>query len=132
MGTTRKVGNWTAEQRDAALKGLSIIREGFGGGEQYAAEDVMAEVQRLVNAADEESDAHALAFLLSGVASAAFLLLDWIEGEASNKQELLADVRRRLPDYEEPDTYPTDPKWSNWDGVLRAIEKAVKDTQTVD
>lgn len=132
METSRKVGDWTAEQREATLKGLSIVREGFAGGEEFAATDVMHEVARLVQNSGEPTDAHALAHLLTGVANVANLLLDWIEGEALKKELLLEDVRRRLPDYEEPDTCtPTDPKWSNWDGVLRAIEKQIRELPTV-
>lgn len=120
--------SYTPQQQADTLAGLAVIREQRNGGLEYAVADATHEVVEQVKK-QGGPPADGLAGLVAGLSNAAVLLLDWIEREAENKAILLADVRRRLPDYEEPDTYPTDPSWSKWDGVLRALDEAVRDNR---
>lgn len=120
--------SYTPQQQADTLAGLAVIREQRNGGPEYAVADAAHEVVDQIKK-QGGLPADGLAGLVAGLSNAAVLLLTWIENQAEHKELLLADVRRRLPDYEEPDTYPTDPRWSTWDGVLRAIEKAVRDNQ---
>ncbi|SHV28135.1 hypothetical protein [Mycobacteroides abscessus] len=117
---------WTREQQANTLAGISVIREVKAGGEQYASADGLREVVEALDRFGEATDADGMARLVTGVTNAAVALLDWIEAEANNKAILLAKVRQSVPDFEEPDDYPTDPAWSTWSGVLRAVEKNVK------
>lgn len=123
---------YTKEQQANTLAGISIIREAHAGGPEYAAVDGLREVAESLQKLGEPTPADGLARLLTGVTNAAGMLLNWIEAEAQNKAILLSRVRQSLPDFEEPDTYPTDPSWSTWSGVLRSIEETVKETPTTD
>lgn len=117
---------WTREQQANTLAGISVIREVKAGGEQYASADGLREVVEALERFGEATDADGMARLVTGVTNAAVQLLNWIEAEANNKAILLAKVRQSIPDFEEPDDYPTDAAWSTWSGVLRAVENTVK------
>ncbi|OHU61462.1 hypothetical protein [Mycobacteroides chelonae] len=123
---------WTREQQANTLAGISVIREVRAGGEQYASTDGLREVVETLERFGEETDADGMARLVTGATNAAVALLNWIEAEANNKAVLLAKVRQSIPDFEEPDDYPTDPAWSTWSGVLRAVEKNVKAIPLID
>lgn len=123
---------WTRVQQECTLAAIAVVREAQAGGPQYAASDAMREVVEALQRLGEPTDADGLALIVSGLTNTACLLLDWIEAEAQNKQLLLQRVRRSLPDFEEPDAYPTDPSWSSWPGVLRAVEKTVREIPLSD
>ena len=123
---------WSKEARDYTLAGISVAREFTAGGAEFAVVDTTREVFELVKRFGGSEDADGLASLVIGLTRLSDMLLGWIQAEADNKKTLLADIKRKLPDYEEPDTYPTDPSWSTWEGVLRAIEKTVRNSPTVD
>ncbi|RIR47047.1 hypothetical protein [Mycobacteroides abscessus] len=123
---------WTRFQQENTLAGISVIREAQAGGIEYAAVDGLREVAEALIRFDEPTDAQGLARLLTGVTNASRLLLDWIEAEANNKAILLEKVRQSIPDFEEPDDYETNPAWSTWSGVLRSIEKVVKEMPVSD
>jgi hypothetical protein len=129
---------WTKEARDYALAGISVVREYRGGAEEYGPEfgqaEVLKEFQRLVPllAGEGGSDADGLASIASGLTRLGDILLEWIQNDADNKATLLADVRGKFPDYEEPATYPHKQKWSSWRGVLLDIEKTIRTSPTSD
>jgi hypothetical protein len=128
---TQEVG-WTREIQANTLAGISIVREAQAGGPEYAVPDAMREIVERLQLLGEPTDADGLARLLTGVVNLSCSLLNWIEADAANKQILLEKVRQLLPDFEEPGTYPTDPAWSTWMGVLRRIEQSVKDVPLSD
>lgn len=121
---------WSKETRDFTLDALAVARENMAGGSRYAMEDVAAElkaaVKRQAERGSTNSEEGALAGFVLGFIRLSEALLSWMQAEADNKKILLADVRRRLPDYEEPDTYPHEPRWATWDGMLLDIEKAIR------
>lgn len=119
---------WTREARDYVLAGISVTREFKGGGVEFGAQDAVEEIAQLVVRFGGSSDSEGLASLVIGLTRLADLLLDWIENEAANKEALIAQVTKMFPDFEHSDSYPTDPSWSTWSGVLRAIEKTVKNS----
>lgn len=129
---------WSKFARDCALAAIGVVREYRGGAQEYGPAfgeaEVLKEFQRVVPllAGEGGSDAEGLASIAVGLARLGDALLEWIQNEADNKALLLADVRKTLPDYEEPDTYPTKPKWSTWSGVLLDIEDSFKNSPTVD
>jgi hypothetical protein len=122
---------WTREQQENTLAGISVIRAAQPRG-QHAGPDTARAILEAVRQFNEPTDADALARLVTGLTNTACLLLDWIEAEAQNKQILLQEVRQSIPDFEEPGTYPTDPDWSEGLGVLRAVEKTVREVPLSD
>lgn len=128
---------WSKEARDYVLSAISILREFRGTTEARGYEagelDAMNEFVRLVRELGDGNDADGLASIAVGFTRLSDMLLDWIQNEADNKKVLMADLGRKFPDYEEPDSYPTEPKrWSDWTGVLLDIEKSVRYSPTVD
>lgn len=127
---------WTQEARDNVLAALSAVREFRGGTEEYGPEFGQAEAlgwfRDRIPELGNSNDADGLARVAIGLVRLSDMLLDWIQNEADNKKTLLADVRKKHPGYEEPDTYPTHPNWSTWVHVLLAIEKSVGDSPTAD
>ena len=127
-------GLYTREQRDNTLAGLSIIREAYEGGVPYAGIDGLREVLAIAQRWNEPTDADALARMVAGLSNAAALLLGWIEEEAKHRRELIEWIRQRHKDFDETEDleYVPDPSWATWDGVLRAIEKTVRDSPISD
>lgn len=127
---------WSKEARDYALAAIEVVREYRGGTAEYGPEfgqaAVLAEIYKQVQRFGNSNDAEGLASVAVGLVRLGDTLLEWIQAEADNKKTLLADVRKLLPDYEEPGTYPTNPNWSKWSGVLLTIEDGFRDSPTVD
>ncbi|WP_373142144.1 hypothetical protein [Mycobacterium marinum] len=127
---------WSREARDYALAAIDVVREYRGGTAEYGPEfgqaAVQAEILQQVRRFGGSNDADGLVSITVGLVRLGDMLLDWIQAEADNKKALLAHVRESLPDYVEPDTYPTSAKWSKWSGVLLAIEDSVRTSPTVD
>ncbi len=125
---------WTREARDYTLAGISVVRafkhEKQGGVVTVGQTQTLAAFEEAVHRLGGGNNLEGTAVLASGLTRLADMLLDWIQNEADAKQALLQDIRLQLPDYEEPDTYRTDPQWSTWDGVLQAIEGSVRVSPT--
>lgn len=135
---------WSQDARDYVLAAISVAREYKGGTEEYGPEfgeaEVLKEIVKQIDQLGGTSGvgtvpagiADGLASVATGLVRLSEMLLDWIQNDADNRKALLDDVRRKFPDYAEPTTYPSDPKWSKWTGVLLTLEQSVKDSPTSD
>ncbi|VEG58143.1 Uncharacterised protein [Mycolicibacterium aurum] len=137
--STEQQQPWSSDARDYTLAAIDVVRELKGGTEEYGPEfgqaEVLEEVKKQVQRFGGSVDADGLASVAVGLTRLSEMLLSWIQNEADKKKVLLADVREKLPDYDEPDTYPAAPDWPNWStwkGVLIAIENVVRNSPTAD
>ncbi|OBG25438.1 hypothetical protein [Mycobacterium sp. E3198] len=122
---------YTREQQEDTLAALSVIREAQAGGENFAAEDAVREIQEIAaRRFSGEPIEDVLARLVAGFTNAAGMLLDWIEAEAAHRRELVERIEQTYPSFEIG--YTPDPSWATWSGVLRAIEETVRETPLCD